>query len=52
MTTSLAQGGAGLGTCGLPEAKVRELGTEAGFGTVEVLPIEEDPFNALYELRP
>ena len=30
MTTSLAHGGEGLGTCGMPEAKVRELCTEAG----------------------
>ena len=50
MTTSLANGGAGLGTCGMPEAKVRELGTTAGFGSVERLPIE-NPFNAIYELR-
>lgn len=52
MTTSLAQGGAGLGTCGMPESKVREVGHEAGFGSVRVAPIEENPFNVLYELRP
>jgi 2-polyprenyl-3-methyl-5-hydroxy-6-metoxy-1,4-benzoquinol methylase len=51
MTTSLASGGAGLGTCGMPEAKVRELCTEAGFGSVTRLPIE-NPFNVLYEARP
>lgn len=51
MTTSLADGGAGLGTCGMPEAKVREIGAEAGFGEVRVAPIEENPFNVLYELR-
>ncbi|MGH2947503.1 MAG: class I SAM-dependent methyltransferase, partial [Solirubrobacteraceae bacterium] len=51
MTTSLAHGGEGLGTCGMPEAKVRELCTEAGFATVERVPIE-NPFNALYEIRP
>jgi 2-polyprenyl-3-methyl-5-hydroxy-6-metoxy-1,4-benzoquinol methylase len=51
MTTSLAHGGEGLGTCGMPEAKVRELCAEAGFGTVERVPIE-NPFNALYEIRP
>jgi SAM-dependent methyltransferase len=51
LTTSLAHGGAGLGTCGLPEAKVREIGAEAGFATVERAPIE-NPFNALYVLRP
>lgn len=51
MTTSLAHGGAGLGTCGMPEAKVRQLCLEAGFATVERVPIE-NPFNALYEIRP
>ncbi|MDP2711264.1 MAG: methyltransferase domain-containing protein [Solirubrobacteraceae bacterium] len=52
MTTSLARGGAGLGTCGMPEAKVRELGAQAGFDSVAVAPITENPFNVLYELRP
>lgn len=51
MTTSLAQGGAGLGTLGLPESKLRELADEAGFSSVERAPIE-DPFNNLYVLRP
>jgi SAM-dependent methyltransferase len=51
MTTSLANGGAGLGTCGMPEAKVRELCEQAGFSTVRRLPIE-DPFNTLYEAKP
>jgi hypothetical protein len=51
MTTSLAHGGEGLGTCGMPAAKVRELCAEAGFATVERVPIE-NPFNALYEIRP
>lgn len=50
MTTSLAGGGAGLGTCGCPPAKVRELCLEAGFATVERLAIE-DPLNALYAVR-
>lgn len=50
MTTSLANGGEGLGTCGLPEAKARELCTEAGFSEVRRAPIE-DPFNNLYEAR-
>lgn len=52
MTTSLAQEGVGLGTCGMPEAKVRELAGRVGFGDVTVAPISEDPFNVLYELRP
>jgi hypothetical protein len=49
-TTSLAQGGAGLGTCGMPEARVRELCAEAGFSAVRRVPLD-DPFNALYEIR-
>jgi SAM-dependent methyltransferase len=51
MTTSLAHGGAGLGTCGCPPAVVQRIGREAGFGTVHEVPIG-DPFNKLYELRP
>jgi SAM-dependent methyltransferase len=50
MTTSLAHGGAGLGTCGCPPAVVQQIGHGAGFGTVREVPIE-DPFNRLYELR-
>lgn len=50
MTTSLAAGGAGLGTCGLPPAKMDELGRGAGFRTVRKLPLE-NPFNNLYELK-
>lgn len=51
MTTSLAGGGEGLGTVGLPESKVRELCTEAGFSSVRRLPME-NPFNILYEVKP
>ena len=51
MTTSLAHGGEGLGTVGLPEAKVRELSLEAGFSAVRRLPIE-DPFSIVYEIKP
>jgi 2-polyprenyl-3-methyl-5-hydroxy-6-metoxy-1,4-benzoquinol methylase len=51
MTTSLAHGGAGLGTNGMPEAKVRELSLAAGFSSVRRLPIE-DPFSILYEIKP
>lgn len=50
MTTSLAQNGAGLGTMGLPESKLRALAEEAGFSGVRRVPVE-DPFEALYELR-
>jgi SAM-dependent methyltransferase len=51
MTTSLAHGGEGLGTVGLPEAKVRELSSKAGFSEVRRLPIE-DPFSIVYEIKP
>lgn len=51
MTTSLAHGGAGLGTCGCPPAVVQRIGHDAGFGTVREVPIG-DPFNRLYELHP
>lgn len=51
MTTSLAQGGAALGTCGMPESKVRELGAEAGFGQITRAPITDNPFNVLFQLK-
>jgi SAM-dependent methyltransferase len=51
MTTSLAHGGAGLGTNGLPEAKARELCLQAGFSSVRRVPID-DPFDILYEVKP
>jgi SAM-dependent methyltransferase len=51
MTTSLANAGEGLGTCGLPESKLRELALEAGFRSARRLPLE-NPFNNLYEVTP
>ena len=51
MTTSLANHGAGLGTLGFHEAKVRELCKEAGFSSVRRVPLE-NPFNNLYEAKP
>lgn len=51
MTTSLARGGVGLGTLGVPEAKARELCQQAGFSHVRRLPLE-NPFNSLYEVKP
>jgi 2-polyprenyl-3-methyl-5-hydroxy-6-metoxy-1,4-benzoquinol methylase len=51
MTTSLARDGAGLGTLGLHELKLRELATEAGFSAARRVPLE-NAFNNLYELRP
>ncbi|MBV7697877.1 methyltransferase domain-containing protein [Streptomyces sp. TRM70350] len=51
MTTSLANDGAALGTCGMPEAVVRSLCAEAGFSDVARSPAD-DPFNVLYDIRP
>jgi 2-polyprenyl-3-methyl-5-hydroxy-6-metoxy-1,4-benzoquinol methylase len=51
MTTSLAQGGEGLGTVGLHPHKLEELSKEAGFSSSTKLPLE-NPFNNLYDLRP
>jgi 2-polyprenyl-3-methyl-5-hydroxy-6-metoxy-1,4-benzoquinol methylase len=50
MTTSLAEGGAGIGTCMGPH-KAEELAAEAGFSSFHRLPIE-DPFTAVYVVRP
>jgi hypothetical protein len=50
MRLSLAQGGAGLGTMGLPE-RLRALAEEAGFTGVRRLPLE-NPFNTLFALKP
>ena len=51
MTTSLGNGGLGLGTQGLPESKMRALCLEAGFREVRVAPLD-DPFPTLYEAIP
>ncbi len=51
MTTSLGNGGVGLGTVGLHEPKLRELCAEGGFSSVRRVPLE-NPFNTLYEVRP
>ena len=51
MSHSLAQGGPGLGTCGLPEPALRALCLEAGFGRVERAPFAV-PFNVLYVVTP
>jgi SAM-dependent methyltransferase len=50
MTTSLAEGGAGIGTSMGPH-KAEELAVEAGFSSFRRLPID-DPFTAVYEVRP
>lgn len=51
MTTSLARDGAGLGTFGFHEPKVRELCAAAGFSDIRRVEME-NPFNSLYEIRP
>lgn len=51
MTTCLSQGGVGLGTAGMPEPKVRELITKAGFASVRRVPTPS-PVNSLFEVRP
>lgn len=45
LTTSLASGGAGLGTMGLSEPVMRELARQAGFTAVELLPVR-GPYSA------
>lgn len=50
MTTSLANGGAGLGVRGMHEQNVCEFCEQAGFSGVRRVPLD-DPFNMLYEVR-
>jgi SAM-dependent methyltransferase len=50
MPVSLAEGGAGLGTLGLPEPRLRELADRAGFAELQRIEMD-NPFNALYALR-
>lgn len=49
LTTSLARGGAGIGTCIGHQAE--ELAREAGFAQFRALPLD-DPFSVVYEVRP
>ena len=44
-------GGAGLGTYGLPEPKMKELVAEAGFTRFRRVDLPS-PINAYYEARP
>jgi SAM-dependent methyltransferase len=48
---ALAAGGSGLGMMGLPDATLRELCAQVGFGSIRPL-LRPSPFNTLYELRP
>jgi hypothetical protein len=49
MTTSLAHGGAGLGTCGVSEPVLREMAKGAEFADLTKVNLE-NPFNNLYVL--
>lgn len=51
LSVSLAGGGPGLGSLGLPEPTLRELCTQAGFTGFRRLPVE-DPVNAVYQVQP
>jgi hypothetical protein len=52
MSSALSEpGGAGLGTLGLPEPRMRELVEGAGFSRFRRIPLDH-PFNAFYEARP
>lgn len=51
MTSSLAHGGAGLGTCGFNPHTAERMCKEAGFSVFRTLPLE-NPFNNVYEVTP
>jgi 2-polyprenyl-3-methyl-5-hydroxy-6-metoxy-1,4-benzoquinol methylase len=51
LTVSLAEGGTGLGTCGLAEPVLQRMADAAGFSAVRHIPVD-DPFNTVYELSP
>lgn len=51
MTTSLAHGGTGLGTCGFNPKVADEMCRDAGFASVHRVEMD-NPFNHLYEVRP
>ena len=51
MTTSLANNGAGLGTVGLPESKVKEYCDLVGFSRVKKIETDH-PLNSVFEIRP
>jgi len=50
LPVSLADGGPGLGTMGLPESKLRSLCASAGLGRMSRLPAN-NPFHALYAIE-
>lgn len=47
-----APGGAALGTLGLPPSAVERLAEEAGFSSVRMMDLEDDPVHLYYEARP
>jgi 2-polyprenyl-3-methyl-5-hydroxy-6-metoxy-1,4-benzoquinol methylase len=49
LTSSLAHGGTGLGTCGFNPHTVERMCKEAGFSDVRTLPLD-NPFNHVYEI--
>ena len=51
MTSSLAHGGTGLGTCGFNPRTAEQMCQDAGFTRVRILPLE-NPFNNVYEVTP
>ncbi len=51
MTTAMAGGGEGLGTCGLPDSKVAEMCRDAGWSATRRVPIDH-PFNSLFVVSP
>ena len=52
MSSALSEeGGAGLGTLGLPESKAREMAEAAGFTRFRKLDVDHS-VNAFYEIRP
>ena len=50
MTTALAAGGEGTGTC-MGERRLREFAAAAGFGRVTLLDLPQNPFNLIFELK-
>jgi 2-polyprenyl-3-methyl-5-hydroxy-6-metoxy-1,4-benzoquinol methylase len=50
MTTALAAGGEGTGTC-MGERRLREFAADAGFGEVKLLDFPQNPFNLIFELK-
>jgi 2-polyprenyl-3-methyl-5-hydroxy-6-metoxy-1,4-benzoquinol methylase len=50
MTTALAVGGEGTGTC-MGERRLRAFAAEAGFSKVRLLDFPQNPFNLIFEIK-